>query len=146
MNSAGVTFTALARPMPAPAQAPLRQKRRRAPLAAGGCVATRPRPAVRVERRPCQRSATRSAMISAKRSRFTWPYPSVSRLGSIAPASGTASATTNQRGQPCRSAIGTSSATSTAASAARLAIRLTQPAISAENLIMGSMTSAENGG
>src|SRR2546423_15654155 len=78
--------------------------------------------------------------------RLTWPKPSVSRTGSVAAASGTASATVNQRGHPYRSASGTSSQVSSSASAARLTSVLSQPATIVGSAAIGAIASAANGG
>ena len=66
----GVSFRAVARPIPAPAHA-------------------RPR-----------RIAPRSSRTSAKMSMFSWPKPRLSRIGSMAKTTGTARATANQGRPP----------------------------------------------
>src|SRR2546425_6062086 len=78
--------------------------------------------------------------------RLTWPKPSVSRTGSVAAASGTASATVNQRGQAYRSASGTSSQVSRSVSAARLTSVFSQPATMVGRIAIGAIASAANGG
>jgi hypothetical protein len=89
MNSAGVSLIDVARPMPTPAQAPLRRN---------WTIGEPPTRATSARAR--QRNATRSAKIMPNSSRFTWPYPSVSRTGSMARNSGTPRAAANQRDQP----------------------------------------------
>ena len=85
-------------------------------------------------------------MINRNSSRFTWPNPSVSRLGSSASASGSAIATVSPRGHPQRSAIGTSSTARTTPSATTETTTLIQPATWVERAAIGSMVNAANGG
>src|SRR5690348_14113015 len=79
-------------------------------------------------------------------SRLICPKPSVSRIGSVAADSGTASATVNQRDQPQRSATGTSSQLNSTVSPTRLSTVFIQPAASVGSIAIGAITSAANGG
>ena len=67
-------------------------------------------------------------------------------MGSSANANGTAIPSVGQRGQPHRSATGNSSAANSAVNAATEANVLTQPAVIADMLAIGSMVRAANGG
>ena len=61
-------------------------------------------------------------------------------------AKGSATATTEERDQPCRSAIGALSTARTAVRASTLPAAFSQPAVTAGTVETGASTNAANGG
>ena len=116
MNRPGVSFSAVARPIPTPHQA-------------------RPR-----------RRATTSARTSAKMNMFSWPSPSVSRIGSSARTAGTARATANHGEIPCRRATGATSHQVTSTTTAAEASRTRIAAGPAGSQVSGTRRAAAKGG
>ena len=117
MKTPGVSLIAVARPMPTPAH-----------------------------RLPAGNNHSRSTATRKSSSVLTWPKLIVSRIGSNAAARQSATARANQRVQPARRAIGSTSHQMSTALVTTLATTLTVIAAGQGRYAIGSMTSAANGG
>ncbi|GAA1396683.1 hypothetical protein GCM10009662_11070 [Catellatospora coxensis] len=117
MKIAGVSLIAAARPVPMPAH-------RLRPLA----------------------SSHASASTSATRTRLTWPKLTVSRAGCDAASRHAATPKVNSRGHPCSRAIGSTSQYSTSAQATAVSATFTAMAVCQPSMLIGSITTAANGG
>jgi hypothetical protein len=132
MKIAGVTVSAVARPTPRPAQAPVVQPRCSRSTGVrprGGEDAGRPgHHAARLVAHARRRRATMSAVIRPNASRLRVPRPSVARTGSMVRARAPAASTAGHRRRPYRRATGPTSATRDSPSAATPASAVSQPA------------------
>ncbi|GAB3801760.1 hypothetical protein GCM10027605_19870 [Micromonospora zhanjiangensis] len=77
---------------------------------------------------------------------LTWPKFTVSRIGSKAAARQTATASANQRVQPCRRASGSTSHHSSSTLTTTVAVTLTTIETSHGRYAIGSIVNAANGG